>query len=287
MQRERPMISVVIPSYNRAETICGSLDSVLAQSLSDLEVIVVDDGSWDDTKERIMSYTDNRIKYYRYEPNKGACYARNYGASHSSGAYLAFQDSDDIWHKDKLKKQMEHLLKSDADFVFCGINRISEKGAKYYYPVNGFDPEKEALEQLLFENRIGTQTMLMKRQVWESVRFDETFKRYQDWDFAIRAASTFKIAYKEEALVDSAVNISSISASVESYPALCRLLEKYREEYEKRPRCLARMYRRMARRLMKDKPDRAGDYYRMSFEIEKKAADMIGIFISSLRSNVG
>ena len=94
MERER--ISVVIPCYNRRDRILASVESVLGQSYGDLELIVVDDGSTDDTAALFENYPDKRLRFLRYEQNRGACHARNYGAEHASGKYLAFQDSDDI-----------------------------------------------------------------------------------------------------------------------------------------------------------------------------------------------
>ena len=116
MERER--ISVVIPCYNRRDRILASVESVLGQSYGDLELIVVDDGSTDGTAALFENYPDRRLRFLRYERNRGACHARNYGAEHASGKYLAFQDSDDVWHRDKLEKQIHHIRETGADMSF-------------------------------------------------------------------------------------------------------------------------------------------------------------------------
>ena len=263
----------MIPCYNRRDRILASVESVLGQSYGDLELIVVDDGSTDGTAALFENYPDKRLRFLRYERNRGACHARNYGAEHASGKYLAFQDSDDIWHQDKLEKQLRHLGETGADMSFCGMNRISESGSRFYYPVHPFHPER-GLEEMLAENRAGTQTMLMHREVWETLRFDESFRRYQDWDFAIRAAEHFTLCYLPEALVDSAVGEDSISAAVKSYPALVHLYEKHEALYRAYPKSDAVMNRRMGKRLHKTDPGQAAKHYWISFKLSHKWYDL-------------
>ncbi len=188
------LISVVIPTYNRRDKLPACIASVLAQTYRNIEVIVVDDASTDGTERLFDCGTDPRVHYVRYGDNRGACYARNLGAQQARGSILAFQDSDDLWHPDKLQKQYDLLTATGADLCYCGMNRIAANGSSFYYPVHAPHPGR-ALEDFLAENRAGTQTMLMHRAVWEAVRFDETIRRYQDWDFAIRAAERFRLVY--------------------------------------------------------------------------------------------
>ena len=183
---EKKLITVIIPTYNRKKKLLECISSILEQTYEHIEVLVVDDASTDGTEELFQRKTDPRLRYIRYETNRGACYARNCGAALAKGELLAFQDSDDLWHPKKLEKQYAWLLSNKADLCFCGMNRISEKGSRFYFPVHPFRAGHE-LEAFLAENRAGTQTMLMYRHVWERLQFDETIKRYQDWDFGIRA----------------------------------------------------------------------------------------------------
>ena len=220
------LISVVIPTYNRKDKLPACIESVLAQAYTNIEVIVVDDASTDGTQHLFDAPGDPRVHYVRYEQNRGACYARNLGAQHARGSILAFQDSDDLWHADKLQKQYDLLMATGADLCYCGMNRIATNGSSFYYPVHTPHPGR-ALEDFLAENRASTQTMLMHRAVWEAVRFDEGIRRYQDWDFAIRAAARFRLVYLPEALVESEVGGDSISAVVKSYPHLLHLYEKH------------------------------------------------------------
>ena len=270
---DKKRISVVIPSYNRRDKLPACLLSVLGQTYSNIEVIVVDDASTDGTEKLFETVSDPRVKYFRYEPNQGACHARNYGAERATGEYIAFQDSDDTWHPEKLARQMELLETSGADLCFCGMNRIAHDGTSYYFPVHDFHAEK-ALEEFLAENRAGTQTMLMRRAVWEQLRFDESFRRYQDWDFAIRAAAQFRLCYLPEALADSEVGGDSISFAVKSYPALVHLYTKHKALYEKYPQSDAVMNRRMGRRLHKTNPAAAAAHFLKSYRLSHQWYDL-------------
>lgn len=283
---ESGLVSVVIPSYNRKNKILDSVRSVQEQSYEKLEIIVVDDGSKDGTWELFKNFPDGRLRFLRYEENQGACHARNYGAERSRGEFIAFQDSDDVWHTDKLEKQIRQLKDTGADLSFCGMNRISRDGSSFYYPVHPYHSER-GLEEMLSENRAGTQTMLMRRRVWEELRFDESFRRYQDWDFSIRAAQNFLLAYLPQALVDSAVGEDSISASVNSYPALVHLYEKHLSLYRSHPGSDAVMNRRMGKRLRESRPDKAAVHFLKSFKISRNPYDLTWYIRARIRAGKG
>ena len=283
---QQALISVVIPSYNRKDKLPACIESVLGQSYRNIEVLVVDDASTDGTPALFQRISDPRLRYLRYEENRGACYARNYGARRASGQFLAFQDSDDTWRPEKLEKQLACLLESGADMCFCGMNRISADGSRFYYPVHGFDPDR-ALEQFLAENRASTQTMLMRRYVWEELGFDESFRRYQDWDFSIRAARDFRLTYLAEALVDSQVGGDSISAAVKSYPALVHLYQKHEQLYRQYPKSAAVMNRRMGKRLKEAEPARAAAHYMKSFKLSGNLYDLYFYICTMISSRKG
>ncbi len=104
-----PDVSVIIPIYDRSEFLCTAIASVLAQTLQDFEIIVVDDASADDTQEVVGNLDDGRIRYIRHEINKGVAATRNTGVLNSKGKYIAFLDDDDEWFPEKLKKQFDLL----------------------------------------------------------------------------------------------------------------------------------------------------------------------------------
>ncbi len=277
------LISVVIPSYNRKNKLPECIESVLGQSYDNIEVIIADDASTDGTELLFRNVKDPRVKYLRYEENRGACYARNYGAEHAKGALLAFQDSDDTWHADKLEKQCRRLVETGADMCYCGMNRVAANGSRFYYPVHA--PRSLcALEDFLAENRASTQTMLMHRSVWAQLRFDESIRRYQDWDFAIRAAERFDLTYLPEALVESEVGSDSISAVVNSYSHLLHLYEKHRPLYEKYPESDAVMNRRMGKRLHSADPRTAAEHFERSHRLSRSFYDLAYYIVDTFRA---
>lgn len=280
---DNKLISVVIPTYNRKEKLPECIESVLLQSYSNIEVIVVDDASTDGTEELFEHIKDERLLYLRYETNKGACHARNYGAEHAKGEIIAFQDSDDIWYTNKLERQYEALQLSGADMCFCGMNRVAENGSRFYFPVHPFHPE-HGLQDFLAENRASTQTMLMYRYVWEELRFDETIRRYQDWDFGIRAAQKFHLYYIPEAMVESKVGSDSISSVVKSYPHLLHLYNKHEALYDQYPKSKAVMNRRLGKRLRHTDPLGAARHFKKSFALSRNIYDLTYWMIDGVKA---
>ena len=119
-----PTVSVIIPAYNRAKYVTKAIDSVLAQTYTDYEIIVVDDGSTDNTKDVLLPYME-RINYI-YQENKGVSAARNTGIRAATGRWIAFLDSDDIWLEEKLSAQMKYIKDSDAKVCFTNVTHIHE-----------------------------------------------------------------------------------------------------------------------------------------------------------------
>jgi len=128
-QRE-PLVSVIMPAYNCADFIGTTLDSVIAQTYKNWEVIVVDDCSTDHTEEVVRSYLElhPRIRYCRLEKNSGPAVARNKAVNMAEGQYLAFLDSDDVWFPEKLEKQIRFMDEKGYTFTCTGYNKIDEQG---------------------------------------------------------------------------------------------------------------------------------------------------------------
>ena len=125
----QPIASVIIPAYNAGLTICQAVDSALQQTFGAAEVIVIDDGSTDDTRQRLLPYGDSITYLYQHNQERSA--ARNNGIRHAKGKYLAFLDADDYWAVDKLTKQVA-LLEQHADlgFVFSWAAAFDSTGRK-------------------------------------------------------------------------------------------------------------------------------------------------------------
>ena len=265
---ETALISIVIPCYNRCELLQRCLRNLKKQSYPNIEIIVVDDGSQDGTEAIMRKYSDSNIRYYRYSPNRGACYGRNYGIQKAQGEYIAFQDSDDLWRPEKLEEQMRYLKKTHADMVFCGMYRYEEGMRNVsYYPPKGFDSPQSVFQQLLKQNRISTQTILAKKCIFDEVKFDPAFKRFQDWDFALQTAKAgYKIEYVSKPLVISEIQQDSITAMVKNEESYKRILNKYKEDYESNPRAYAQTVYNMADSLKDTEREKAIKYFERSLK---------------------
>lgn len=183
-----PLVSVVIPAYNSSRTIGPTIQSILNQTFSDLEVVVVDDGSKDNTVEIAKKFGE-RIHCFVQE-NKGAAAARNRGLSEAKGEYVAFLDSDDLWLPNKLEVQLDVLKKNpNIDAVQCGVYLVND--ALQVVGANSCDPSQDSLlDFLLFRNLAGiASTLLIRKEKMLALKgFGEDLVILEDWDFACRLA---------------------------------------------------------------------------------------------------
>ena len=275
-------ISVVIPTYNRADSILDCIRSVQDQTYQNLEIIVVDDGSQDGTEKLFEDFPDKRVIYHRYTPNQGANHARNVGIQMATGNVIAFQDSDDLWMPDKLEKQYKYLVTKKKDLVFCGLERI-EDGETTYHPLRVFDEVRDPVPQLLYGNLISTQTILVKKSVALDVMFDESLKRFQDWDFVIHTAvKGYQIGYVRQALVRSEVKSDSISARVNP-TAGEKIYEKYKKQYDQYPSVKAHQLRMMAHACHLEDRDKASRFLKESL----KTKFTFSVFLRYLANEAG
>lgn len=271
---DKELVSVVIPTYNRANVIADSIYSVLNQTYSSLEVIIVDDCSSDDTESIIKKINDSRIKYIKLTKNRGACVARNTGIRCAIGEILAFHDSDDIWKPNKLEIEVTALNKNKADVVFCAINRHNYNNCDEIFPVlqEGFKTHKEIVEGFF----VSTQTIVGRKKVFEKYQFDENVRRMQDYDLMIRIAETEKVYFVNQALVDVYLQENSISSMTSNQYVKIRdvtklFLDKYPEFGLKYPKWKIEMYSRLGHCLVMLNED-AVDIYKeiMRIEVSRK-----------------
>lgn len=180
MENETPSISVIIPAYNAEKTIRRAIESVLAQDLKVLEIIVVDDGSTDATQHLIVSEFP-MVRYHR-QSNQGVSATRNRGSELAKGEWLAFLDADDLWKPGKLRKQWR-ILKSHPDAVFITTDR-DFFGKEYVYIGRVF---RWRFKKLLSHNRVNTSSVLLRRDVFTALGgFDPTLVTGEDWDLWLR-----------------------------------------------------------------------------------------------------
>ena len=206
-----PLITVVVPTYNRASLVLDALGSVFAQSYRPIEVVVVDDGSVDDTESVVAAWivehnqTDAFSTRYIKQNNSGGNVARNRGISEAIGDYIAFLDSDDLWQSDKLQKQIKVFDNNpNVGGVYCGVRHVllesgeARKLAKRSYPSG-----KLLNKMLIYDVTAPTSTYIIRKEVFDKVgSFDEELQARQDWDMWIRLASQYEIGVVPDELVD-------------------------------------------------------------------------------------
>lgn len=228
------LISVVIPAYNRAATIFASVNSVLKQTWKNLEVIVVDDGSEDETEQLIRGLRDPRVRYERHEKNLGACAARNTGIRIARGTWIAFQDSDDLWLPEKLETQLRAVKQTESDVCFCQYLRKSPDGSEELGPLHYYPRGIQERMESVFA--IGTQTLLIRTEILRKERFDPEMPRFQDLELCMRLAESCRFCYCDEPMVIYRTGANSISGSTEKLLMASRLLwEKHPDMRERYP----------------------------------------------------
>jgi glycosyltransferase involved in cell wall biosynthesis len=251
------MISVIIPTYNRGSLIRRSIDSILNQTYEDIEVVVVDDNSTDDTEDIINEIIDRRIKYFKLNENKGACFARNKGVELSKGEYVAFQDSDDEWNVEKLSKQLNYLERNNLDIVSCRVCCIQNNN-KNIFPKDTYI----SIEKIYYKNSIGTQTILGKKTCFLEERFNEKLSRFQDWDLAIRLLRKYKIEILNDVLVKVYMQNDSISKNPQK---AIKSLEQFLQFHGKNKKIMGYYNRLIGLYKMQDNNENYKEYFNKAF----------------------
>lgn len=237
INRKEP-VSIILPTYNRAASVGRAVESVLSQTYPYFELLVIDDGSTDDTERIIREYEDKRIKYYKLLHNEGQSKARNTGIDMARYEYLAFEDSDDLWRPQKLEKQMEMMEVSEPQvgLVYHKFRYDMGAGKGIIMPDERIAVEKKSgniYTQLLWDNLIGMPTILMRKECIQSVgKLDETLKCLEDYDFVLRIAKKYEAVFVDEIYVDAKFSNDGVSGMSYQYlVASCMLLQKYRDDY--------------------------------------------------------
>ena len=188
-----PTVSVIIPTYNRAHTIMRAIQSILKQTYQDLEIIIVDDGSIDETRYLIYQIKDKRLRYINHGHNLGVAVARNIGIKLSRGKYIAFQDSDDESLPYRLEKQVEILdKKPEIDIAYSDMIRISKYNIKNLIRTPDLKPKQKDIINTFLSlkgENIGIGSCIVRKTCFEKIGlFDENLRRLEELDFFIRAS---------------------------------------------------------------------------------------------------
>ena len=217
----RNLISIITPVYNMGEYISETIESVLNQTYKNFELILVDDGSTDNTKTEIQKYLpDTRIKYFRCN-HKGPSAARNTGIKHSNGEFVAFLDGDDYWEPSKLEKQL-HVFKklNDVNVVYCKFHKVDCDGKLLPDSPQPLPPPINFLKALLFSNVVfgsSSSVMVRKNSLKDAGYFDEELYIGEDQDMWQRLAYSNKFHCINEYLVYIRIHTKSAQANREYF----------------------------------------------------------------------
>lgn len=248
--QDMPHVSVIVPCYNRAAEARAAIESVLDQDYPSFDVIAVDDQSTDDTWDVIQTITAPNYRAVRNARGKGVSGARNTGVDETTGPWVAFQDSDDLWRPGKLVAQMRAALAMERCVaVYCAME-ICNDGQR-----TGRVPREDdthlagdILPGLTQNSFISTQTVVIRRDVYAAVGgFDEALAALVDWELMLRVAQHGTVAFVDEELVEQRMSGNSITNSTERrLGAQEFVLNKHLALFEKYPSALARHHNRIA-----------------------------------------
>jgi len=227
-----PCVSIVIPTYNCARYILAAIQSVFTQTFDDYEIIVVDDGSTDDTREVLQAWS-SRLRYI-YQQNRGQAAARNAGIRASSGQYLVFLDADDLILPRKLEVQASVLdAVPQIGVVYSDFYFWLDNSSKQIWQLRSTVPgwrslSGNVLDEIMQGNWLATNCAMLRRQCFDEVGFfDETLSPVEDWDLWVRLAGRFKFQYHDYPSSVYRVHGANISLDYAgTAPAQIRLLEK-------------------------------------------------------------
>ena len=187
-----PLVSVIIPVFNGEKTISETIKSVLEQTLSDFELIVINDGSQDSTLDILTNIHDSRLQVFSYK-NAGVSASRNRGFSHSSGEFIAFLDTDDLWTTDKLEAQLKALQEHpQAAVAYSWTDHIDESG-QFLSPACHLTVNGDVYARLLTGNFLtnGSNALIRAQALTEIGGFDESLTHAEDWDVWLKLAARY------------------------------------------------------------------------------------------------
>lgn len=238
---EEKYVSIVLPTYNRAHSILKSVESILRQTYPYWELLVIDDGSTDNTKEIIadIAASDTRVRYFGQLQNRGVSAARNEGIRLAQYEYIAFQDSDDIWKEDKLQKQMRIFEDNpEVGMVYCSYEGIKADGTRVVVPdvsVGVQNLQGRMYDRLLLGNVIGGPTAVIRKDCLEKCQvegqyFDENLTCLEDWELFLRIARHSELGFAAEPLLTADIHEGGVSSRVGGYfHARCVMVARHKE----------------------------------------------------------
>ena len=232
---DKPLVSIIMPAYNAEKTIAESIQSVIEQTYKNWELIVINDGSIDNTSSIVYSFKDCRIILVE-QANGGVANARNNGLRCAKGDFVAFLDSDDLWLSSKLTIQMACMIERASFFSYgkstCFYLDKQNTHACFY----DLDINLDYSQKILVFDFIPTLTVVMSRCVVDKIGFfDESLHGTEDWDYWIRVLQTYKPLFVDSVLALYRIQSNSLShQSSKHYVEMRKVVEKNKKLYEKK-----------------------------------------------------
>lgn len=240
-----PLVSVVLPTYNRARLLRRAVKSVLDQTYPNFELIVVDDCSTDGTEGVVKGFQDDRIRYIRHEKNQGAPITRNTGIRAAKGKYIAFQDSDDVWYSTKLEKQVNAFNSAPIDLgvIYTSFWLIDNDKETMVPSSLVKHTEGKIHNALLAMNFVSLSSAIVKKECFVNVGMFENIPRFQDWELWLRISKYYSFKHLREPLVKVYRQSDSISRNTDVLISARKyILSKYYYELSKNSKLLSKHY---------------------------------------------
>ena len=223
-----PKVSVIVPTYNLSGLLKDTIDTVLAQTQDDLEIIVVDDGSTDGTRAVVNSIGDSQIRYF-YKENGGASSARNFGLARSRGRYIAFLDHDDLWPADYLRTMITSLeAEPEFGIAYSPITVLQSDGRKIQSYKTPKGKSGKLTVELFKRGFVWTSAAIIRRSVLEGFWFDESLKAsYEDSDFFLRLSAKTKFLFVQDVEAIRREHTCNLSEDMGVQPTRILVLERF------------------------------------------------------------
>ncbi len=188
-----PQTTVLIPTYNCAKYIVPAIKSVLAQKYTDYELLIIDDGSTDNTEEIVSKISDSRIVYLKNSCNRGIVYTLNKGIEMAKGEFIARMDADDIVLGNRLEMQIDFLNKNPDHGIVGGWYQVTNENGKIVDAVEGVTNYSSAQLGLLFRNQFAHSVVTMRTDLAKQLKYDPEFEYCEDYDLWVRFAEVSKV----------------------------------------------------------------------------------------------
>ncbi|MBW4615703.1 MAG: glycosyltransferase [Desmonostoc vinosum HA7617-LM4] len=237
LDRTVPTISVIIPAYNSEKTIKATIESVLQQTFTNFELIIINDGSQDLTLDIISQFEDTRIKVFSFD-NAGGNVSRNRGLKYAIGEFVSFLDADDIWTNDKLASQLKSLRENPhAAVAYSWTDYINENG-HFVFSGRRTNACGDVYENLLISNFLenGSNPLIRREALIDLGGFDESLLAAQDWDMWLRLACKFEFVCVQSVQILYRISANSVSSNLLRQETAC--LQLLARAYQERPSAL-------------------------------------------------